>query len=199
MIPKTLEEYYQLHAEFFDATRWAFLFGRNSLPQFFPELPDSSKILDLGCGTGKHLRQLIQQYPGSDIYGIDLSESMTRRIPAEFREKVHLVVSPYTADLFNENQFDLIVCSYSLSMFSDIDAGLKNIYNHLKPNGRLIIIDFDSTPFRWFNRWMKKNHVTFDNNLFKKLQHVFSTGQIIRKKAYLGLYTYTVFSGYNDK
>ena len=195
MIPADLQSYYRLHSKIYDATRWAFLFGRNHLHQFFPTLPDKPAILDFGCGTGKQLRFLAQTYPEGSITGIDQSPEMLSIAQGKVSDAIKLIQNDYNSASFPPDSFDLIVASYSLSMVSDLPATLNTLSNHLKPNGFIAAVDFDATPFRWFNRWMDKNHVHFDDRLFHSLDETFKTQKIITKKAYLGLYTYSFFVG----
>ncbi len=198
MIPSNIKSYYKLHSKFYDITRWAFLFGRNSLPDYFPELNLESKILDLGCGTGKHLRQLLEKYPSAFITGIDQSEDMLKFVNRSIVDSVEIKNQYYSLDSFPKNEFDLILCSYSLTMMEDIESTLNAIQKHLKPNGNLLVVDFDSTPFNWFSRWMKKNHVSFEPNLFELLKSRFDIKLEKTRKAYFGLYTYSVLKCINE-
>ncbi|RNC80105.1 MAG: class I SAM-dependent methyltransferase [Balneola sp.] len=195
MIPKTLREYYKLHAPIYDITRWAFLFGRNRLKELLPTLPEKPVILDLGCGTGKHIPHLLKKYPGAKIYALDQSKEMLSLIKKEAKEKVDIKNQEYQNTSFEEQQFDLILASYSLSMMSNIDEKLNFIQLHLKKGGHLLVVDFDSTPFSFFSNWMKKNHVYFDHLLFLKLKDHFFEELIITKTAYFGLYRYSSFLG----
>ncbi len=197
MIPTDLGSYYRLHSKFYDVTRWAFLFGRNSLQKFFPELPDKANILDLGCGTGKHLKQLRLFYPKAEITGIDLSSDMLRLVNRSIVESVEIRNEYYEADTFTEDQFDLIVCSYSLTMMDDIPTIVTTIQNHLKHSGMLLVVDFDSTAFNWFSKWMKKNHVSFEANVFQLLEKKFKVEFKMTSKGWLGLYTFSLLLAKN--
>ncbi len=195
MIPTDIKNYYRLHSKFYDLTRWAFLFGRNSLKKHFPEFPDNPKILDLGCGTGKHLDQLIRFYSDAVITGIDLSADMLRTVNRSIVDSVKIRNEYYSSDTFSENMFDLILCSYSLTMVDDLRSTLENIKKHLKPNGLVLVVDFDSTPFTCFSKWMKKNHVSFEPNLFELLDNHFKVEFKSTRKAYFGLYFYSILLG----
>ena len=79
MIPSTIANYYKLHAPFYDATRWSFLFGRNSIEDILPNLDRYSSILDIGCGTGKVTSMLSNSFPNCSITGIDSSFHMLKK------------------------------------------------------------------------------------------------------------------------
>lgn len=199
MIPKDIKSYYQFHSKFYNATRWAFLFGRNLLIKHFPDLPKEAQILDLGCGTGKHLDQLRKRYPDSYVTGVDLSDDMLQFVDPTIVKAMEIRNEYYTSDSFGENRFNLILCSYSLTMMDDIRFTLNAIKKHLKPNGILLVADFDSSPFNLFQKWMKKNHVSFEPNLFELLDDFFEVEFKSTRKAFFGLYTYSIFLGNAEK
>lgn len=191
------DNYYQLHSKFYDLSRWAFLFGRSSLQRLYPELPENPAILDLGCGTGKQLAQLRKYYPDARITGIDRSEPMLDIAKDKLGDSVQLIYSSYIKEIFEENSFDLIVGSYSLTMVEDIEEKLSYVKYHLKPKGNILAVDFDDSPFTWFKEWMMINHVDMKAGLFNILSKLFPDHQIYTRKAYLGLYNYSFFKGTN--
>tara|TARA_R110000868_G_scaffold37111_6_gene131446 strand:+ start:29289 stop:29894 length:606 start_codon:yes stop_codon:yes gene_type:complete len=199
VIPSDIKSYYKLHSKFYDISRWAFLFGRNSIPKFFPKLKSGSRVLDLGCGTGKHLQQLTKKYPNCEIIGLDQSEYMLEFINPSIYKSVHIKNEVYSQDSFEDNSFDLVLCSYSLTMFDDIWKTIPIIKSHLKPTGKLLVVDFDATPFNWFSKWMKRNHVSFEPNLFELLKNSFDVEKMITKKGYLDLYTYSALIAESKK
>ena len=71
-----LDGYYRWHAHFYDATRWAFLFGRSALLRLCAEEHRPRRILEIGCGTGKNLAELARVFPQAEIVGLDLSAEM---------------------------------------------------------------------------------------------------------------------------
>lgn len=192
MIPKDLTSYYKLHSPFYDLTRWSFLFGRSKVKNLLPDLPKKSRILDLGCGTGKHLHTLCKKYPTSEIIGLDLSSDMLLK---SNHTSVIYKNMKYDKHTFEANSLDMILCSYSLSMMPDIDTNISAITYHLKKEAFILVIDFNSTPIHYFSNWMKMNHVNFELNLIKKLEKYFELEFKLVKHAYFGLYTYSIFLG----
>lgn len=70
-----LERYYGLHARFYDATPWAFLFGREELlRQVAPRLTTRSR--GWLSGTGRNLRRFAELYAEASLTGVDLSPNM---------------------------------------------------------------------------------------------------------------------------
>jgi S-adenosylmethionine-diacylgycerolhomoserine-N-methlytransferase len=191
LIPTTIQQYYELHAPFYDATRWGFLFGRNQIYNYFPQLPSDSRILDLGCGTGKITSILHTSYPERSISAIDPSPEMLHKAKRKNLHGVQWFKEHYSIDSFQPNTFDLITASYSLSMVEDLEQILEAIAQHLTPNGILLVVDFDETPYTWFSEWMAKNHVLFNHRLFEKLEFHFNILEKVTQKAFGGLYSYS--------
>ena len=145
----SLVHYYRLHAGIYDLTRWSFLFGRRKLVEdaVFVHRPES--VLEIGCGTGTNLRRLGRKLPEAELVGIDLSEDMLRRAErklAPFRARVRLVRGRYPDDsrlLGSEHRFDLILFSYSLSMFGgEWGPALEAAQRSLSSRGVVAVLDF---------------------------------------------------------
>lgn len=99
---------------------------------------ETSKILDVGSGTGRHVGALTQK--GFDATGIDKSEAMVhearKRHPhAEFRRDDAL--SPMA---FPHAAFTHITCFYfTVYYFKNKRDFFKNCYDWLKPGGALLV------------------------------------------------------------
>ena len=195
---KDIENYYKIHSRIYDATRWSFLFGRKDILNMIPDLPSHPRILEIGCGTGKNIERLEYHFPDATIVGLDLSSEMLNK--AEKRlypsHKVQLKLGRYGSDLFDYDSFDLILLSYSLTMFGQ---RAEHIFDHLtkdlKDDGYLAVVDFDTSPLAWFRHWMNINHVDFSGELLPQLKQHFEPSELKVKKAYLGMWTYFQFIG----
>lgn len=193
-----VEQYYRLHAPLYDATRWSFLFGRDSLLDMIPDLPSQPQVLEVGCGTGKNIERLEYHFPDAQITGIDLSLEMLRKADERLHEstQVELKLGRYQGDSFEYNSFDLILLSYSMTMFGPhVDAIFNHLLKDLKPNGYIAVVDFNTSFFSWFRRWMEFNHVNFSGHLLPLFKKHFHPTDIKIQKAYLGLWTYFQFVG----
>lgn len=102
------------------------------------------RILDIGCGTGRHAIELARR--GYAITGVDLSESQIRRAKKK-AEAADVPVHFHQADarsLSFQAEFDavLILCEGGFSLM-ETDAMnfqiLQNAANALKPGGKLIL------------------------------------------------------------
>lgn len=196
MILGNIDRYYRLHAPVYDLSRWSFLFGRNRIRNWLPVLPPNARILDLGCGTGKHLRDLSRSYPKSFITGLDRSESMLKQASKKsLRTNVRLRSTEYVMSSFESANLDLILASYSLSMMDRPESTIDIMYHHLRRSGYVLVVDFDESPFSAFKSWMHMNHVDLNAPLFDMLNIRFECVTTEQKHAYGGLYQYRLFLG----
>ncbi|EFL51072.1 Methyltransferase type 11 [Solidesulfovibrio fructosivorans JJ]] len=196
--------YYKWHARIYDATRWCFLFGRDRIVRLAaaalgPRRAAPLRILEVGCGTGRNLSRLLTAFPAARVTGIDLCPSMldrARRATAGHAARVRLLCAPYAPESFDPASADLILFSYSLTMFNPgFDAALDAARNHLAPNGILAVADFRRTRFPWFERWMGVNHVRMDDHLLPALGSRFAVLRRDTRAAYGGGWDYFCYLG----
>jgi SAM-dependent methyltransferase len=105
-------------------------------------------LLDVGCGTGKHLIELARR--GYDTAGVDLSASMLdqarRSAAADLpKERQPELLCGDARDFDYQRKFDAAIMMFAvigyLTANDDVLAGLRNIRRHLDP-GALFICDF---------------------------------------------------------
>jgi len=104
----------------------------------------SKKILDIGCGTGRHSIELAKR--GYTVTGIDLSECMLERAIEKARESNVKVdfINADARDLKFEKEFDLalIICEGGFPLMETDEMNFKILQNaakSLKNKGKLIL------------------------------------------------------------
>lgn len=188
-----LARYYRLHAPLYDATRWAFLFGRQRAIQAAAQAcPVGGSVLDIGCGTGGNLQQLAARRPDIKLAGCDLSPAMLsraqRRVP-----QAQLRAGPFQPADWSAP--DVILFSYMLSMTGDHAAALlAQAMRLLAPGGKLVVVDFHDTPNPWFARWMGVNHVRMQGELPGYARRLGGVAHIRRFCAYGGWWRYVLMT-----
>ena len=75
--------------------------------------------------------------------------------------------APYAPGTFDlSGKVDLVLCSYSLSMFNPgWEQAIERAIQDLKPGGHFAFVDFHDTRFRFFRWWMKVNHVRMEAHI----------------------------------
>ena len=185
--------YYRWHAHFYDATRWAFLFGRTDVLRLCAEQQRPRRILEVGCGTGKNLAELARVFPQAEIVGLDLSAEMlgkARKKISGYGPRVSLLQRVYNEPVSDGDPFDLIVFSYCLTMINPGFAQVLRLSEQdLNANGCLAVVDFHDSRFAWFRRWMGLNHVRMDGQIIEALQKTgFTLRPCLVRSAYGGLW-----------
>lgn len=95
-------------------------------------------ILDVGCGKGRYLNNLMDDFPDNDYVAIDLSEGVMQFLESDIIEKKQgsLTNIPYEDD-----SFDLVYACESLEHAIDIESALREIARVTKTGGKIVIID----------------------------------------------------------
>jgi ubiquinone/menaquinone biosynthesis C-methylase UbiE len=109
-------------------------------------------ILDMGCGTGSHVRRLAQAKPAWMVYGLDQSRAMldvaqSRLKP--YRRKTRLIRGDFEdPDAFDANTFTHITCYYFSIYYAKQPATVfANAHKWLKPGGYLCVHVVDPERF----------------------------------------------------
>lgn len=197
-----LQRYYRLHAPLYDATRWAFLFGRSGLMRLASERkPGARRILEIGCGTGKNLAALAQAFPDAELCGLDLSADMLTQARARVSplgDRVRLLHQAYHGLAGGgEEPFDLIVLSYCLTMINPgYDQVLAACRTDLAQGGLLTIVDFHDSPIKLFRDWMGVNHVRMEGQIQTALHTQGYRAEVEKvSRAYGGLWRWLTYLG----
>jgi SAM-dependent methyltransferase len=106
-------------------------------------MPRPRRVLDVGCGTGRLLRQARQQYPSAMLVGVDLAWGMVARAAAVTAEELAIRHLRAAADRlpFADRTFDLVVVTMSLRHWTDPAAGIAQVDRVLVLGGVLVVAD----------------------------------------------------------
>lgn len=123
------------------------------------------RILEIGCGVGRLIGSVAEQYPNSTCWGIDYSYQMLKRVKEIWLDgsDVYLDISRYgiqeTVSIqgksltnlniglakcealpFENESLDLIFSSFLLDRLNDPLIGLKEMKRVLKKEGRIMLV-----------------------------------------------------------
>jgi S-adenosylmethionine-diacylgycerolhomoserine-N-methlytransferase len=92
---------------------------------------------------------------------------------------------------------DVVLFSYSLSMFVDWKLALSCARAELRPGGRIGVVDFCSTDSnsQWFADWLAINHVQVDRPYENELRRLFCERAHEQHNVWAGLWSFFVFVG----
>jgi demethylmenaquinone methyltransferase/2-methoxy-6-polyprenyl-1,4-benzoquinol methylase len=106
------------------------------------------KILDVAVGTGDILVTLLKRgFDISSSVGIDPSAEMLEIAQKKLlAHKIELKQAKAEEIPFGDNNFDAVTCAFGVRNFSDVNAGLREMFRVLKPAGKLLILEFSLPP-----------------------------------------------------
>jgi demethylmenaquinone methyltransferase/2-methoxy-6-polyprenyl-1,4-benzoquinol methylase len=103
-------------------------------------------ILDVATGTADLAVEALKLNPDK-VIGVDLSEGMLsmgrKKIEkAGLSNKIELRKGDSEKLLFNDSEFDACTVAFGVRNFENLDKGLSEIHRVLKPNAKLVVLEF---------------------------------------------------------
>jgi SAM-dependent methyltransferase len=103
---------------------------------------NNKNILDIGCGTGKHLSFFKKD--GYAVYGIDVSENMISEAKKHLQQEDNLICCKASEFKFKK-KFDVIISLFHVMSYQtendELEKVFQNVSGHLTDSG-LFIFDF---------------------------------------------------------
>ena len=102
-------------------------------------------VLDVAVGTADLTIAMLRAGKAQRVTGLDLSTEMMRIGQAKCAKRgmnVTFVEGNAQQMPFADASFDAVTCAYGCRNFSDLDAGLREMYRVLRPGGQLTILEF---------------------------------------------------------
>ncbi len=199
-----MDKMYRHQRYFYDLTRKYYLLGRDRLLEEM-KISDNENVLEIGCGTGRNLTILAKKYQRANFFGLDASTEMLKTAERKINSKHISNVNLKTAladnfsyqDTFDQqNPFDTIYFSYSISMIPTWKESIGNALKNLKSGRSVYIVDFydqKDLPI-WFRKilqsWLKQFHVKYPDKLIPFLTE-------LERKGFGNLNVTSVFKSYS--
>lgn len=135
-----------------------------------------SFLLDVGCGWGLLLKQLLLLNRSLKLYGIDISPVMVRVARSKFGNNERVEIREGSAHKlpYKDNMFDYVTCILSFHHHPDSLKSLREMHRVLKPSGTLFLLD----PFN--NGYIRRLLLKFNDLFFQeKDTHVYTKEQML--------------------
>jgi len=131
------------------------------------------RVLDVACGTGLLLKQLLAQVPDIEVYGLDASADMLAQAQAALKDHSHVHLECMHIGIgiasnlpYSQENFDLITCTNALHDMPEAVVLLSGLGKLLAPGGQLVVEDFAPrqprlfwAAFEWFLQQIEGNKV----------------------------------------
>ena len=100
------------------------------------------RILDIGCGKGRYLKNLIEDLPDSQCYGVDISKNV---IAEKTNQNIVWEEGSLTHIPFRDNNFAMAYTCEALEHAVDIKSAIREMARVVRPDGRIVIVDKNIT------------------------------------------------------
>lgn len=110
-------------------------------------MPTIEHVLDVAIGTADLTLEMLHRGKAQRVTGLDLSTEMMRigeekAKSEDLEEKIAFIYGNAQEMPFADEAFDAVTCAFGCRNFSDLDAGLREMYRVLKQGGQLTILEF---------------------------------------------------------
>ena len=107
------------------------------------KIPEKCKILDLGCGSGRHIICLLQE--GYDVSGIDFSKECvdyTNALTKQYGMNTTVLQASALSLPFKNESFDAVIAHGVLLYLTsdDISIAIEEIHRVLRPGGKALVV-----------------------------------------------------------
>jgi len=111
------------------------------LLQSLVDLPQHSRIIELGCGAAHLSRKLLQRFSACDVTGLEVDERQMAKNRLQPQERLHFVQAGAQAIPFGDGAFDLALMLKSLHHvpLDLLDQALAEVHRVLRPQGLLYV------------------------------------------------------------
>ena len=118
------------------------------------------KIFDSGCGFGAVPIAIARAFPETQVYGADLSDPLLeiankQSLEAGVADRVHFTKGDVTELDFDDDEFDVVTCTFMLHLVENPVAMLNEIERVAKPEGIILITDLRRTVMGYLMKKLK--------------------------------------------
>lgn len=135
-------------------------------------------ICDIGCGKGRYLKNLLEEFPDNHYNAADLSKKVMENLPeAVNKQQGNLTQLPYA-----DEAFDYVYTVEALEHAVNIHGALNELWRVTKPEGRIVIIDkpveqLGKLEIEEWEQWIDSRQIQeFVDNYGGKLRTIPSVG-----------------------
>lgn len=128
-------------------------------------LKDGSDILDIGCGGGKNIQNLLKLSNKNVVYGVDYSQTSVKnsinKNKKAIKEKRAFITQATASNLpFSDAKFDLITAFETIYFWGDLEKCFKEVKRVLKDDG-VFMVHNEVSSKKGNEKWLEKIDLEF--------------------------------------
>jgi SAM-dependent methyltransferase len=136
--------------------------GHNPLSKWglgLVDLHDSTMLLDIGCGGGKHIANLLQRAKSAKVFGIDYSQASVD-VALKFNRKdveagkVEVRQASVEKIPYADNQFDCVTALETIYFWPNIGEAFREVARVMNKGGSFLICNESRKP-EGNEKWIK--------------------------------------------
>ncbi len=137
------------------------------------QLEAGMHVLDVGCGTGKHLFTIAKLVEGGSVVGVDISSESLKKCQQKIRESGITNITLHQADLtalkdkLPRMKFDRILSSFAIYYTTDAQKTFSDLYEMLSDGGILFVCGPTEKNNTEFLGLVKKSGGTFSEDFLQ--------------------------------
>ena len=108
-----------------------------ALRDWFAALPADARVADVGCGSGRFCRRLLESFPKARLTGVDLAPAALERLPKAVAPREGSLLRTGLADDWLDGAFAVESLEHSLLP----ELALAELCRIVRPGGRVLVID----------------------------------------------------------
>ncbi len=123
------------------------------------EIPPAAKILDIGCGGGKNISNLLCRAPHGSVYGVDYSpdsveKSKRTNKTAVLQGRAKVTQASVSSLPFEDGEFDIVTAFETIYFWPDLPHDFMEVRRVMTENGLFLICNEIARP-EGAEKWIK--------------------------------------------
>lgn len=120
----------------------------NCIKNLVSGLDGAGEVLDIGCGKGRYLINLCEDYPDKKYYAVDLSKKVMEYLSNDSIVKKE---GSLTNIPFEDDKFDLVYSCEALEHAVDISSAVRELCRVTRSKGKIAVIDKSKDKLGYFD------------------------------------------------
>lgn len=123
------------------------------------EIPLTAEILDIGCGGGKNIANLLHRAVDGKLYGVDYSPESVKKSAKTNKEEISqgrakIIHADVSSLPFEDEKFDIVTAFETIYFWPDLFHDFMEVRRVIKKGGIFLICNEAARP-EGFEKWTK--------------------------------------------